>query len=155
MEDANRRITMNKKYFVYSAVIIVTLVVFIFMHESKGNYYKESVEDTHAFLTNNDVNITAAEIRMANSEMLQLDVVLAGEFSDENNYITVPIGQLLNRKFLNRLKKHDGTIAIVSEDANLAVQAWVMLTRKGINPMKILGFRANETLKYTFEPEVQ
>ena len=155
MEGVNNRITMNKKYFIYSAVIIATLIVFVVIYENKGNYYKESVEDTHARLSNEDINISPEELETAGSEILQLDIVSEGELSEKDNSIIVPADNLLDRNFLKRLKKHKGTIAIVSQDEGLAAQAWVILTRKGINHIKIPGINANETFEYTFVPESQ
>jgi hypothetical protein len=144
---------MNKKYFIFTGIIVLPLLLFVFINEQKGNYYRSSVEDTHALLTGMDINISAAEIEAEGTEMLAIDVVTEGEPREGEHHITIPADQLLNGQFLKRLRKHEGTIAIVSEDKGLAALAWVILSRKGFDELKIKDIKENETLQYTFEPK--
>lgn len=148
---------MNKKYYILSGIIILVLIVFLSLREYKGNYYTLSVEETQAILINTDCNISGDALNVAGSSILKLDFDegnLGHELFTENmNLITVPTSNLLKRKFLRRLENHEGTIAIVSEDAVLATHAWLILTRKGFDNIKILDVSENETLRYTFKPE--
>ena len=155
MVVVNKRNIVNKMYYIISGGIVLTLLVFVFIDESKGNYYKKSVEDTYALLGNSDINISAGELKATGTDILKINIVFEDEESELNNYISVRLENLLKRKFIKRLKKHKGTIVIVSEDIRLAANAWVILTRKGLDNIKILGLTKNETLKYTFEPEIE
>lgn len=149
---------MKKKYYIFSGIIILVLIVFLSLREYKSNYYKLSVEDTHAIIINADPAISAQELKAAGSTILKIDFIEGNPenevFIEDMNLITVPTSKLLDRKFLKRLEKHDGIIAIVSEDAALASHAWLILTRKGIDNIKILDVSQNETLRYTFKPEI-
>ena len=149
---------MNKKYYIFSGTVILVLIVFLSLREYKSNYYKLSIEDTQAILINTDLNISNQELKEAGSAILKLDFVegrIENEVFTENmNLITVPTSNLLDRKFLRRLNKHEGIVAIVSEDAGLAAHAWMILTRKEFDNIKILDVSENETLRYTFKPEI-
>ena len=138
-----------------SGAIILTLLVFIYIDESKGNYYKKSVADTYTLLVNSDINISEGELKAAGPEILRINLFFEGEESEQNNPISILPENLLDRKFVKQLKKHKGTIVIVSEDAGLAAHTWLILTRKGFDNIKILRVTENETLKYTFEPETK
>ena len=159
MEAVNRRISMNKKYYIYSGAIIIILVVLVLINENKGDYYKKSVEDIHIQLKTEDIDISSDELKVAGSAVLQVNVVLEdGEnevVNKSENYISVPAESLLDRKFLKQLKKQKGIIAIVTEDPGLAVDSWLILTRKGIDNIKILDYKQSEVLQYTFEPETK
>lgn len=148
---------MKKKYYIFSGIIIIVLVLFLSLREYKSNYYKLSVEDTQAILINTDFNISRDELKEAGSTILKLDFVEGNPekevFTENMNLITVPAANLLDRKFLRRLKKQEGIVVIVSEDDALATHAWLILTRKGFDNIKILGVSENETLRYTFKPE--
>lgn len=148
---------MKKKYYIFSGIIILILVLFLSFREYKSNYYKLSVEDTQALLINTDLNISKQELNEAGSAILKLDFVEGNQekevFFENMNIITIPASNLLDRKFLRRLKTHEGIIAIVSEDAALATHSWLILTRKGFDNIKILDVSENETLRYTFKPE--
>lgn len=154
MVVVNKRNTVNKKYYIISGAIILTLLVFVFLYESNGNYYKKSVEDTYALLVNSDINISVGELKAAGPEILKINVVFEGEESEMDNYISVQAENLLDKDFVKRLKNHKETIVIVSEDIGLAAHTWLILNRKGIDNMKILGISENEMFKYTFESEM-
>lgn len=149
---------MKKTNYIFSGIIILVLIVFLFFREYKSNYYKLSVEDAHAILINTDLNISTEELKAAGSAILKLDFVEGNienvVFDEKMNLITVPASNLLDRKFLRRLEKHEGIIAIISEDAGLAAHSWLILTRKGFNNIKILGVSENEIFRYTFKPEI-
>ena len=135
------------------------LLVFLIMRDYRGNYYKISVEDAHAILINTDLNISAEELKAAGSTVLKIHLIMGTSdndaFSEEGDQITVPAANLLNRRFLRRIENHKGTVVIVSEDIGLATHAWVILTRKGFENIKIFGFSNNENLRYTFRPETE
>jgi hypothetical protein len=159
MGAANNSISMNKKYYLYSGAIIIILLMLVLINENKGNYYKMSVEDAHALLETEDINISSDELKAAGTAVLQVNVVLEDgegvELPETENYISIPVAKLLNQKFIKRLKKQKGPIAIVTEDVGLAVQSWLILTRLGVGNMKILDISKNEVLRYTFEPETK
>lgn len=149
---------MKKKYYIFSGIIILVLIAFLSLREYKSNYYKLSVEDTHAILINVDLNISNQELKAAGSDILKLYFTegnIENEvFNEKMNLITFPTSNIIDRKLLRRLEKHEGIIAIVSDDAGLAAHAWLILTRKGFDNIKILGVSENESLRYTFKPEI-
>ena len=59
----------------------------------------------------------------------------------------------MKRHLLNQLEQHKGIIVIVTEDVALAVHSWFILTRKGVDNIKILDVANNELLNYSFEAE--
>ena len=149
----NKQNKVNKKYYILSAAIILVLLVFVFIDMSKGNYYKKSVEDTFAHLILADINVSNMKQKEATQKLLEVNVVFEGEDREVNDRITVRAENLLDDNFLKLLNKHQGPVVIVSDDLGLAAHAWVILTRKGYDNLKIRGVTENEMLKYTFEPE--
>lgn len=145
---------MNRKYYLYSAAIIVIFLLLVTIKEKRGNHFEKSVNDTHALFINADPTILQEEIDAAGSELLRLDI-LSGETSREtSNYIAIPIENLSDPVFVKRLKKHKGPITIITNEFKLAAPAWVILTRMGISNIRILDADDDETLGYTFEPQL-
>jgi len=156
MEAVNKRISM-KRYYIYSGAIITILLIFVFIHEYKGNFYTRSLEDTYALLQTQDINISGDELDAAGPTVLELDIVYNdienNEIKKAEGCITVPTAKLLDQQFLKQLEQHKGMIVIVTKDVALAVHSWLILTRKGVDNIKILELANNEVLNYSFEPE--
>ena len=150
---------MKKKYYIFSGSIILILLVFLSLREFNGNYYKMSVKDAYAILIKTDINISAEELKETGSSVLKVHIVLGTSeneaFSEEDDQITVPAANLLDSRFLKRIGNDKGTIVIVSEDVELATHAWIILTRKGFENIKISDFSKDEKLNYTFQPETK
>lgn len=148
---------MNKKYYIYSGPIIIILLLLVFINENKSNYYKKSPEDIYALLQTVDINISSDEINAVGSTILTLDIVLEEKenkvFNKSEDGISVSTAKLLDPEFLNQLEQHEGIIVIVTEDVALAVKSWVILTRLGVDNIKILDVTKSEVLNYSFEAE--
>lgn len=146
-----------KRHYLYSGLIIIIILILVFVHEYRGNYYDRSIEEAWALLQMKDINISDDEMRAAGPSVLKLDIVFddteENVIKERENYISVPTSKLLDRKFLKQLEQHKGVIVIVTEDIALAVHSWLILTRKGIDNIKILGLTNNEVFNYSFEPE--
>lgn len=153
MVVVNKTKSVHKKYYIISGLILLTLLVFVIIYESKGNYYTKSVEDAYALLFHSDINLDSGELQASAKDLLKVNVVLEGEENELKNHLTIRSENLMEKQFLKRLKQHKGDIAIVSEDLGLAAHAWVILTRKGFDNIKVKGINENETMKYTFEPD--
>lgn len=150
-----KRIAMNRRYYLYSAAIIVVLLSLVFINEKRGNHFEKSVNDTHDLFITADPTISLEEIDAAGSEILRLDILSGEPRRESSNYIAIPIDEISEPEFLKRLKKHKGLIAIITNDLKLVAPAWVILTRMGISNIRILDADDYETLRYTFEPQVR
>lgn len=150
---ANSRMEMNKKYYIISGSILIVLALLAYIHKSNGDYYRISVEEAFASLQDG----SAGEMNASDSTVLTIELI-AGDsaimiFDERGHHISLTSDQLLEKKFLQRLRKQEGSIVILSEDAGLAIHSWLILRRMGIRNLKIAEHLKNEKPEYTFEPE--
>lgn len=148
---------MKKKYYLYTTAIIALLLVFVFVNEYRNDYYTLSVEEAHELLEKSEINVSEQQILSESQALLRVNIKLAvddkGVCTITENKVTISIERLLDRKFIKQLKKHDGMIVLEADNPALAVNAWLMLTRKGVTNIKLLDYKKNEELHYTFTAE--
>ncbi|MBN2348536.1 MAG: hypothetical protein JXJ22_06860 [Bacteroidales bacterium] len=147
---------MKKIGYLLSSVIILLVILFIILHEIKGDYYRLSVEEAYTITQNERILIRYDALDSINPEPL---IIYLSENPVENsisakNYknLMAKPAELLNLKY-RKIYRHTGNLVLWSDNPGLSAGAWVILNRKGYKNIKILGDPENETFKYSFQPD--
>ncbi|MFC2137684.1 hypothetical protein ACFLTE_05865 [Bacteroidota bacterium] len=140
----------NRTFILFGAAFIV-FILFILLYETLGNYYRIPIEDTHTMSLNKDILINSENLDMLDKATL---IIYLSEINENNDVsgnqfkkVNIVPADLLKRKNIRLYKKYSNSIIIVSANIPMATRAWVILSRKGFDNIKILDNNDNERLK--------
>lgn len=147
---------MKKHWYIISGLLFSAIIIGVIILESQGNYYKVSIDKIYTATLNNKVVLSNEALTNHKKSILFVYLSEGIEEDDaiSNEIIRVNIlpSDLLNTENRKRFNNHSGIIVLQSEDTAISVKAWVLLSRVGFSNVKILNDSAEESLKYTFQP---
>jgi hypothetical protein len=102
----------------------------------------------------NTITIEQAKVFKGKNLLISLDKESGSINEIGGETFLIPADSILSKDNLNRIKKHDGRVLIVSSEPGLSARIWMILSQMGCRNVYILSNTAdNEVLKFKFQPD--
>ncbi len=144
-----------KRYKAVLAVVIPILILVLFRSFGTGYFKNDAKKWAGPSLSGS--NIIALDKRDTVSGK-KLIVCLNGKadiIKDQGaEFLYLPEGEILDKRNIEIIRKHDGAVLLFSEDPAVSARIWMVLSQMGLKNIFILtGFPDNETGKHKFRPD--
>lgn len=146
---------MKKIWYSLSASVFIILLVLVFIREKRDNYFKMETEQVYSMSMDNSVIVGAGELDKFVQKPVIVSLSEPGSLADsiQMNYPVrfIHPDELLSKENKRFYRQNEGLIVLFSSREGMAAQAWIILTKKGFNPVSVLDVDEGERLHYTFK----
>jgi len=141
----------------YSLVIAIVLVIIamVLVKTLTSGHFRNDAEKWAGPSFNRSNLITAGQLKAFTGEALVVDVTAKGDFLKQySGAISIPASSLLDKTNQRKLRAHNGSIILVSDDPALSARMWMLLSQMGYTHLFILSDSSDiEVLNYKFQEE--
>ena len=145
---------MNR-YRVVIAVVFPILILILIRSFGANNFKSDAkIQAEPSVLRSNIIN--AEQIGTLSGEKLFINLVENGNGINKlsGDTLNIPVDSLLEKKYLNTIRKHGGPLLLFSSDNAVSARIWMILSQMGIRNIFILTTdNENEVLKNKFRPD--
>jgi hypothetical protein len=155
-KDKNlRQMSLIKKYRIIFFIALPLLILLAARIFTPGSFkYDAKKWAEPSFSGANVIGTTEFENLSGKKIIVNLDrsfTGLAGKSVDE---VLIPPDSLLSKKYLDKIKDHNGPVLIASSDLSLSARIWMVISQTGSRNLYILsGKDDNEAFKSEFRPD--
>jgi hypothetical protein len=144
-----------KKFKVVIGIVLITLIL-ILIRSTGANHFKNDAKKwaDPSVKQSNTITIEQAKVLKGKNLLISLDKESGSINEIDGETLLIPADSILSKDNLNRIKKHDGRVLIVSSEPGLSARIWMILSQMGCRNVYILSNTAdNEVLKFKFQPD--
>lgn len=135
-------------------VILLVVLVLVIIRTTGKNRFKQDAKNTIETVISNNISVSLNDFKAAENEFLVVDLTESGSIQFKNS-IKVSFEKLLEESNIQKIKKTQGKILLVSADNSQTSKAWVILNQMGFKNVFVLSNDENpEALKYELQPEI-
>ena len=143
------------KYRLILAFVIPVLILLTIRTCRNGSFKYDAKKWAESSFDNSNI-ISVPEVDKLSGE--KLIVSLDDTYNKMGNKsiagVHIPPDSILNRKYLTKIRDHNGPVLISSSDPALSARIWMVLSQTGCRNLFILsGNNDNEVFKNEFRPD--
>lgn len=144
-----------KKNKVVIAVVLTVLILVLIRVFGVNHFKNDSKKMAEPSLTrSNIITVERAGTLLGNKLFIYLDRMHPETFKITKETMIIPSDSILNKKYLNKIRKHEGPVILYSTEGAVSARIWMVLSQMGCRNIYILASSIdNEVFKNKFRPD--
>ena len=142
--------------YIASGLILAGILSAFLITEIKGDYYTITTREIYDISVKQEIIINSSDLEDYSGSCLIIRISdKSGEKLTYNSgsEISIEPSELLLRKNRKMYANSPGMLVLASDNMANSAKAWIILSRKGYENVKILDIDADESFKYSFQPD--
>ena len=143
------------KYKVIIAIVLPILILILFRTCSENNFKSDAKKWAEPSFSKSNI-VSGEQIRTMSGEKLIVNLgnEVSGIIGKATEEVYISPDSVLSKKYLNKIKDHEGPVLLFSPDLALSARIWMIISQMGCKNIYILTYNTdNEVFKNEIRPD--
>jgi len=143
------------KYKVIIAIVLPILILILFRTCGANNFKSDAKKWAEPSFSKSNI-VSGEQIRTMSGEKLIVNLgnEVSGIIGKATEEVYISPDSVLSKKYLNKIKDHEGPVLLFSQDQALSARIWMIISQMGCKNIYILTYNTdNEVFKNEIRPD--
>lgn len=147
---------MKSKKLIIVGSISLLLLALVLIRAFNQRHFRNDLSQWAAPSLAKENMVSKAGLKLKSlSEPLLVNLDHQNNLVPNSNFeiLNIEVENILDRKNLTSIRKHKGSVVLMSEQPEVSARTWMLLSQMGLKHLYLLGDSSNEPFRYEFRPD--